>query len=936
VTHTATLGKSASLKRGGKPDTTGIADLKVLLGAFLSATPRGISSKQVLAQQLAIRCHDLCAFLVPEMQRQENTRTQGTLWGIYGAFQQYVDSELKIEDFASAFAQTLAYSLFLAKLNVPCETPPVTLDTVQVFIPSNFVLIKELAKFLNELNQPEYQRIGHKVEEILGLMNNLDLKGINEDLSFDRQTEPTNPEARLFERDPYIYFYEDFLKEYNPKMRESRGVYYTPPPVVNFIMRGVNSILKGKDFNIADGLADPNQVQILDFATGTGTFLLEALMQIFEEPSVKASKVIQDRLIKDHALKNLYGFEYLIAPYTIAHLKLSQFLKAKGYQITEPLKIYLTNTLGMTPPQGALPFMQKLKAEGDAALKIKTTPVLIIVGNPPYNVKSKNKGEIDDLVRNAYAPQDEKKMNWDDYVKFIWFAHHKMEKPDRGVVGIITNNSYLNAVTLRKMRKSLMDSFDAIYILNLHGNSLISEKAPDGKQDANVFDIRVGTCIAFFVKTQTKPTGCKVYYADIKSSVRLEKYQQLVAGDMALFQPLDVAAFDAQLAATRWAGRFGHESLSFFVPSSDGYAALLKEYGDFWGITDIFQVFGTGVKTDRDDLVVNQDRNTLENTIRDAFGGNTDAAFKKKYRIENSSSYCVADLLNEYRYEASCIGRVLYRPFDTRYIYYKVGFTSRPAWDTMRHMVAGPNIAIDVKRQNKNDYFDYILAAENMVESCLFESAYANNTHIPLYLYPFDKDGLLFGGTGRRENFTPAFRKWVDERYNKHYTPEQVLGYIYAILHSPTYRATYQEFLKIDFPRIQFVHDPSQFEKLAALGWELVEAHTMKPIPAPATMISCQGTATESEIDCKVTKVSYDPETQRLYFNNDQYFVPVPPEAWEFTIGGYQVLDKYLKERKRADRVLEVGDLLHIPRVAVILSFTHAQMTKIDGTLYHA
>jgi len=927
MTHRATLGTVNDLKQKAQPATKGVADLRTLLGAFLSQEPVGISRKKELAEQLALRCHDLRDFLVAEMARQAKTDDKGPLWDMYGAFQKYVDSELTSEDFASAFSQTLGYSLFIAKLNVqPAETI-INLYNVQKFIPQNFGLIKSLANFLKELEEDNYREIRYRVEEILGMMNHLNLLEIIKDLSFSNERHLSDEEARLFERDPYIYFYEHFLHEYDAKLKESRGVYYTPPPVVNFIIRGVNHILK-HDFEIADGLADAQQVQLLDFATGTGTFLLEAMMQMFEDPSIANSKPMQGLLVKEHILKNLYGFEYLIAPYTVAHLKLSQFLKDKGFKIDAPLQVYLTNTLDIQSPQGDFPFMQKLKAESDAAHKVKAMPIRIIVGNPPYNVKSKNSGLIDDRVKEAYAPKDEKKMNWDDYVKFIRFAHHKMETIDRGVIGIITNNSYLNAVTLRQMRNRLMQDFSAIYILNLHGNSLIGEKALDGRQDSNVFDIRVGTCIAFFVKTELKPKECKVYYAAIQSSKRLEKYKQLADGDMSIFQSLDVAAFNKGFSATRWAKRFA-EPLSFFVPSSDGFVERLEAYGDFWGITDIFGEGGSGIKTERDSITIHQTKEELDAVLKD-FLSLSEKELMQKYETDNSRDWTVAkakaDL--EVHQHHDCYADLLYRPFDIRKTFYtgtSRGFIGTPGAKIGHQMVRGENFSIFTVRQVAEEQFNHI-GITNLLSECRTTLSARGMSYVfPLFIFP-DADNYkdMFGIKEKQENFKPVFRQWLDQKYARTFTPEQVFGYMYAVLHSPTFRRRYQEFLKIDFPRIPFVDDATQFEQLSALGWELVQAHIMKHIPDGANVIFL------GDGDNKVAKVEYSPESRRLYINKEQYFDNVSPEAWEFVIGGYQVLDKYLKERKKADRTLGLTELKHIPKVVRILCFTHDQMQKID------
>ena len=220
------------------------------------------------------------------------------------------------------------------------------------------------------MQEEDYQGIRYRVEEILGMMNHLHRDGIVNELAGKQRLYLGEDHDPLIAHDPFIYFYEHFLKEFDAEKRKDRGVYYTPPSVVHFIIRSVNHILKNQ-FGIVDGLADPEQVQVLDFATGTGTFLHEAMQQIFEEPGIATSKALQQSLVTDHILKNFYGFEYLIASYTIAHLKLSQFLKDKGLEVEQPLQVLLTNTLEMQPSQGNFPFMQTLQGRKKAERHIR-------------------------------------------------------------------------------------------------------------------------------------------------------------------------------------------------------------------------------------------------------------------------------------------------------------------------------------------------------------------------------------------------------------------------------------------------------------------------------------------------------------------------------------------------------------------------------------
>lgn len=310
-----------------------------LITAFFSEPPQGIGRSQQLALALAARSQLLRDFLSRELTRQSKVHTEGRLHALFSVFKEQVFHDLTIADFADAFAQMLAYGLFLARLNAGANQV-VTLQNVRSHIPGSFRLIRELVRFLEEMNEPEYEEAKWIVDEVLSIVNGLDLASIHEDLSF-RQRKAINrkvragdeEEHRLFERDPFIYFYEDYLKAYDAAMRKSRGVYYTPPPIVNFIVRAVDDILKDK-FEIADGLADHKRVTVLDFACGTGTFLLEVFERIFENIG-GAELGRANLLVREHILKNLFGFEYLIAPYTIAHLKLSQYLKDRGHALAD-------------------------------------------------------------------------------------------------------------------------------------------------------------------------------------------------------------------------------------------------------------------------------------------------------------------------------------------------------------------------------------------------------------------------------------------------------------------------------------------------------------------------------------------------------------------------------------------------------------------------
>lgn len=547
--------------RQRRPREDRVKAVATLLRGFFSIAPEGIGRAQQLALALATRSHFLRDFLDSELRRQEKDQTGERLYGLYLIFRDQVFHELTLAEFADAFAQMLAYGLFLARLN--SDTKEVTLANARQFVPGSFRLIRELVQFLDELAAPEYAEIRWVVEEILSIVNGLKLREIHEDLSFKHRKAVSRKvrakdeeEHRLFERDPFIYFYEDFLAEYDAKMKKSRGVYYTPPPIVNFIVRAIDDILKDT-FKIRDGLADHKRVTVLDFACGTGTFLLEVFERIFDNiggpDAGRAGPVV-----REHLLKNIFGFEYLIAPYTIAHLKLSQYLNDQSHPLegNERLQVFLTNTLEPVEPVKNW-ILPAITAEVEAAQKVKETPILVITGNPPYSGHSKNKGPWITASINEYKftwektaggleekrPLGEKNPKWlqDDYVKFIRFAQMKMDgytyktkAPDgkwivhsvpgveNGIVGVITNHSWLDNPTFRGMRQSLMRSFNQIYVLDLHGSTKPKELAPAGVQNENVFDIQKGVAISLFVKGRGLERG--VWRGDIWGK-RLEKYR---------------------------------------------------------------------------------------------------------------------------------------------------------------------------------------------------------------------------------------------------------------------------------------------------------------------------------------------------------------------------------------------------------------------------
>jgi len=898
-----------------KLDKTKADAVENLIKGFLSQAPKEIADAKKLAEALAIRAKLLKDFLLDELKRQEEENKDGRLFQLYETFRVFVFHELTISEFADAFAQNLVYGLFLAKLNADTQT--VNLYNAKKFIPASFELIKELVNFLDELDNEEYRETRWIVEEVLTIMNNLDLRAIQDSLSFTKKRKDAN---NFTIKDPYVYFYENFLAAYDKKLRESKGVYYTPPPVVNFIVRAIDDILKDT-FKIKDGLADKNKVTVLDFATGTGTFLVEILQQIFEKLPRDSGK--KDLIIKEHVLKNLFGFEYLIAPYTIAHLKLSQFLKDNGYDLKtkERLQVYLTNTLEPIPAQIKIPLLPALTEESKHAQEVKDKPILVITGNPPYSGHSKNNGEwISDKIKDYYfvdgKPLGEKNPKWlqDDYVKFIRFAQDKMELVEEGVVGIITNHRFLTNPTFRGMRQSLMKTFDQMYLIDLHGSNKPKEFAPDGGKDENVFDIEQGVAISLFVKK--KGIEKKILHADFWGT-RVEKYQR---------------SLEEKVKNIEW--ETIQPTLPFYLlkPQNE---KLKKQYLKLFSIDKIFKFSCVGVATSRDAFVVDFNKEDLLNRLKDFLKpSSTDSYLKEKYGLKENSKFNIRksreklSKLKSFELE-KLICKYHYRAFDIRELIYEDSLLERPRREVMVNFQAD-NIAMITNRQVKTDYYSHAFATKFINDLHIIETAYANPYTYPLYILRNGVEKAYFGVSEpeafyKSENFTADFRKYIDKHFGESFSPEEIFGYIYAVLHSPTYRSKYAEFLKIDFPRIPFTDDKKGFKQLSDLGTELINVHLLEETDLGFSLgefIGKGNSVVEKPIFVMEKKIG------KLYINKTQYFNNVPQRVYDFYIGGYQILDKYLKDRK--GRALSFEEVTNVEKTVNAIAFTIEQMSKID------
>ena len=730
--------------------------------------------------------------------------------------------------------------------------------------------------------------------------------------------------------DPIVHFYETFLAQYDPNERERRGVYYTPEPVVGYIVRSLHGLLK-TEFNKQDGLAS-NGVTLLDPAAGTMTFIARAAKEAVSEFETKYGSGGREDFIRRHILKNFYALELMMAPYAVGHLKMSFFLEELGHRLDddERVSFYLTNTLDWEElEQSNLPGFSALAEESRLAGVVKKqTPILCVLGNPPYSGHSSNKGDwihglIEDYKHVDGKPLGERNSKWlqDDYVKFLRFAQWKIEQTKYGVVGMITNHGYLDNPTFRGMRQSLMRTFDDIYILDLHGNTQKKEICPDGSPDKNVFDIRLGVAIAFFVKRGgQKENDALVRHAE-RFGKRESKYDYLNAYD---------------LGSTEWE-KINPVSPSYmFIPRDD---VLEAEYRRLISIPDVFPVNSVGIVTARDRLTIHWPAEEAWDTVR-TFSKMEPELARQRYQLGDDAqdwkvTMAQEDLLDSGPTSEKVVP-ILYRPFDVRHTYYtgrSRGFICRPRPEVMHHMLAGENLALCIGRQGHvvgAGEWNLIYCSQRIEDFNLFYRG--GNVNFPLYLYPATDRSDLFSHhetSERRLNLNPELVSALAKAHGGEPSPEEIFHYIYAVLYAPTYRETYAEFLRIDFPRIPFTADRKLFINLATLGGRLVDLHLLRSpeLDRPTCQFDGEGDAVVART--KANGFRYDLDEKRMYVNKTQYFGPVSPKVHDYKIGGYQVCDKWLKDRK--ERRLELDDIRTYCWMVTALEHTLTIQQQIDA-----
>jgi predicted helicase len=925
-----------------------------LVSSFCNEVTPTVSSPSQLAKTLAGETR-LLKDLVAELVIAKD----GELLSQQEAFQTLLVPDLKPEEFADMYAQTAAYGLFTARVfehttlfGAPTQNVPDSLKNSAFNLEKAVHLIPKANPFLRQFFQHIASvnlnnQLRWLIEQIADSLRYADIEKV-----LHRQSRKQGFE------DPVFHFYESFLAEYDRALRESRGVYYTPEPVVEFIVRGVDWLLKEK-LGKTDGLADKDTL-ILDPATGTATFLRKVIEHVYASVTASGNKGMWGQYVSERLLPRIFGFELMMAPYTVAHLKLALQLQEQGFVFgkdkagkDQRLNVYLTNTLETLHKQADAYMSGWITAENEGAEEVKRNrPVQVVLGNPPYSGVSRNNGKLIESLIAEYKKEPEggklqernPKLINDDYVKFIRFAHDRISRTGHGIVAFITNHGWLNNVTFRGMRASLLRDFDEIYVIDLHGNSKKKEKTPEALSsqgdDKNVFDIEQGVAITFLIKKESSedfelisdgtlpPRKAQVFYHELWGG-RESKYNWLSEHD---------------IATTHWQTLSPSLPHLLLIPRNED---SLVEYDKGWKIPDILAAGSNGLFTARDaltiqftpedvKLIVESFANMPTETARQTFDLGVDS---RDWKVVFAQQDLLASKLNSQK-----IKPIAYRPFDTRYTYYTgktKGFHCMPREEVMRHLLEIPNnISLNTIRNLESGNFAHALVLENISTNHTVSIKETN------YVFPL---WLTQSQGAPKLNISPKFLAQLAANLgvatlgdNHHHLPEgvsaeDVIAYIYAVLHAPSYRTRYAQYLKSDFPRIPLaaIEGKASFSEvwkaLAPLGQALIDLHLLRKVPAKLQAnFPIQSSSEDSGM---VVKPRYtEPKgltAGRVWINAEQYFDGVPPETWNFKVGGYQVCEKWLKDRK--GRTLTLDDVEHYNKVVASLTQTRELMTQIDA-----
>jgi predicted helicase len=947
-----------------------------LIKDFCTHIGQTIKSSKKLAEMMAGKARLLADIIEKALTSDETNKEDSTLKDHMNAFKDILIHDITPKGFADVYAQTISYGMFAARLHDP-TLPTFSRQEAAELIPKSNPFLRKLFGYIAGPDLDD--RIKWIVDSLVEIFLACNVEEILKNYGKTTKME-----------DPIIHFYETFLSEYDPKLRKARGVWYTPAPVVNFIVRAVDDILK-TEFDLPQGLADtsktkvtinraglkPNpievhRVQILDPATGTGSFLAEVVKHVHQK--FAGQQGIWSNYEETHLLPRLNGFELLMASYAMAHLQLDLLLTETGYKpstgIGQRLRVYLTNSLEESHPDTGTLFANWLSTEANEANHIKRdAPVMCVIGNPPYSGESANKGEwimklMEDYKKEPGGKEKLKEQNSkfinDDYVKFLRYGQHFIEKNGSGVLAFINPHGFLDNPTFRGMRWNLLKTYDKIYTIDLHGNAKKKETCPDGSADVNVFDIEQGVSINFFIKTgKKKPNELgQVFHYDLFGKREL-KYDFLLENTLA------------------------NISFNNFEPFKNNYLfkkidnTLLYEYNEGINPTTLFQINVMGFQTHRDDFCIDDNKEALAKRLFDfSQSSKSENEITRDYGIKSSTDFNIKKAQTELS-KIDIIKEIIkcdYRPFETKYICFNKVVVDRPRKELLVHSKNKENIILGIGRQGMAvGDISWCLATvcKSPVDANMFRRGGVNL--FPLYLYPDNNEqqsidqnierrpnlnteivneieeklGLTFVADHEKipidftilveaKLFHEQFIRPNDWGYHNCFTPIDLLDYIYAVLHSPTYREKYKEFLTIDFPRVPYPKDVQTFWELVNLGGQIRELHLLESLPLQ-NGIEKYITQYPIDGDNVVVKPNFiflessnpNPTNGRVYINDMQYFGNVPEVAWHFYIGGYQPAQKWLKDRK--GRTLEFEDILHYQKIIVALTETARLMKEIEG-----
>lgn len=932
--------------------------LENLLKDFVSQKPISIRSARRLAELMAGKAEIIKGETADELK--EDTEFRSALGRQFLTFKENLLPNLTPGEFADIYAETITYGMFAARLHDD------TLDTFSRAealekLPKSNPFLRGLFQYIAGYDIPD--RLKYVVDDLAEVLRASNPHALFED--FGKFT------AR---NDPFIHFYETFLAAYNPRKRKARGVWYTPEPVVDFIVRAVDDVLK-TEFDIPDGLADTkmvtvdwdtglnhpktgkpltekhdvHRVQILDPATGTGTFLAKTVQMIADRIKAKAPGKWSS-YVEEDLLPRLHGFELLMASYAMCHMKLDMQLTESGYKPSKNpprLSVWLTNALEPAEREVKDLFFQQLADEARGASEVKRqTPIMCVIGNPPYSGESANKGDHIMGLMEAYKMEPggkerlkERNPKWinDDYVKFIRMSEDLIAKnPSGGVLGFITNHGYLDNPTFRGMRWHLLRTFDKIWVIDLHGNLKKKEVSPDGSPDMNVFDIQQGVALIVAVRKEGNSANlAELMHGDLWGN-REAKNEVLASADTNdLAERIDSQASD--------------------YPFEPRDYRLQAKYSEGFDLGKLFSISSVGVVTARDALTIAPERTEIWQRVQ-RFQSDESETLRRDFELGDDVQdwrveWAQADVQDHY--DQSFVKPIAYRLFDTRWTFFtgqSRGFICRPRKEVMRHMIQD-NLGLQIAKQQKSPgTYRQVWVHEGLAESSLVSNRTSEigSTH-PLYLYP-DPDSEqadALAPTERSLNLNPRLFAQICESAGIDHTnnagPEddfrspagdarpsevKVFDYIYGILHSPEYRETFSEFLKIDFPRIPFPARPEVFKHVSEKGEALRRLHLMEPAAIGGTANPFMGEHEDDEERDRVAAAHPKRKDGHVWINPQQYFENVPEAAWNFHIGGYQPAQKWLKDRK--GRALSMDDIGHYQKIIKILLETDRIMKEIE------